>query len=436
MIELDNIDIKLNYLSYNLIREIKYIYNILSNAMKIELNEIVKDIMIIMNRYFENKKIIQFDTKIKYNMIESTVILIERIDIISTSNTILRKMNMMDTYILYYNTSDITSKHEQNSHFNETVVSFYYNKSDNKIILEKNIHKIMIRLYNLFSLYGDKNPNIMKMKYEFYLYNNPRCADKNKYGKKYLISLKNSKMKKFNTSSGVTIFKKNKIIVSRTEDCIGLLTHEVLHACDIINVDIGIMVHGILVNFTEAYVNMFASIINAYLTFYEMIRHSKTDNTILLNQLIMIEVIHSITHSSKLARISSYKLNTILDINNMISWYQDAFMYEYIIVKMLLLINFKDMMKNKKFASTFLSYGEVWGDNDTFNDMIKNNFKKYSLADNNMIKEIDNIYSQYLDKNNYNIMIMQYNAIDVMIMEDDYKDKYMKYKIKYLELQK
>ena len=431
MIELDNIDIKLNYLSFNLIKDIIYIYKNISFDSKLELNNIVKVIIIKMSKYFNarlNHELINHNSNIKYNIIDtdhiSRLIEIKNIEIISTSRTILRKMNTLTRYFLYFKQYKIK-------------VIFYHNRDTSSYILEQNIMKIMMRLYNLFLLYSDKNPIILNMKYIFYLYNNPRCANKNKYGKKYLIKLKRTQMKNFNTSSGVTLFRKNKIIVSRTEDCIGLLTHEVLHACDIINVDISMNVHGIDVNFTEGYINMFASILNAYLT---NIEYNSQSN--LLEKLIMIELIHSIIHSSKLLRISGYSMEEILDINNNVDWYQDAFLYEYIIVKMLLFINFEHMLENKNFELKFLSLTEPWGeDNSSYNNMIKANFRKYSLSNSNMIKEIDRLFSQYLDKTKSNNMIMQYNAIDMIIIDNnnistDFKNKYLSYKIKYLDLRK
>ena len=138
-----------------------------------------------MSKYFNarlNHELINHNSNIKYNIIDtdhiSRLIEIKNIEIISTSRTILRKMNTLTRYFLYFKQYKIK-------------VIFYHNRDTSSYILEQNIMKIMMRLYNLFLLYSDKNPIILNMKYIFYLYNNPRCANKNKYGKTHsLIFLK------------------------------------------------------------------------------------------------------------------------------------------------------------------------------------------------------------------------------------------------------
>ena len=419
-----------NYLSQKLIDSANDIYDNCSKKNKMFLNTIVKNIMkIIDNHKYFYKDFVTIDQPFYPILQKTSSITLTSIHSISISKTILKHINKMNLYILEIGDKKIK-------------IYIYYNSNDNEDILKQNIHKIMTRLYNLHILY-----KMDILDYEFYLYNNPRRANKDMYGKKYLNALYKSSMKYFNTCCGVTAFRKNKVIVSRTEDCIGLLTHEVLHVAGLINIDSNMMIHGIEINFTEAFVNMFASIVNVYLTVFEY--NMTKDN---LHKLLLIELIHSILHSIKLARISGYSLHQLMNTDNL-NWYQEAYLYEYIIIKMCLFINFNDIMQNEKFANAFFSRELYWDQNDTqYNKMIEDKFNDYKMNSNDLIDEINKLHNEQLDLSHENNkiggnMIMQYNALDMMIIEKDkqynelygggrnitYK-KYLQMKINYIKL--
>jgi hypothetical protein len=417
---------KINYMnkiSKQLIYDTLCVYNRLDADSITALNKIVNDIIKIINTYK------YFD--IKYEELEFKLISSKSVDMsnvfintIDVSTTIRNKMNKLNTYILRFRNNDI-------------YIKIYYNDKED---ITTNVFKIMRRLTLLLSLYYNKNRKLVKFTYIFYFYNNVRISHKNKSGDDYLKELHNSEMRNFNTASGLTDSSKMEIIVSRTEDCLGLLTHEILHACDLIYLydDPYIKIHGIEeLNLTEAFVNMFASIVNCYMV---CIENNDINN---ISKYILIELIHSIIHCVKLSKISGYPLTILLNKDSNINWYQDAYMYEYIIAKMFLFLNFKDMM-NGEFGDIFLSLDtkytilkstistnistkistnistnistKISTNISTKISTINKKYISYYSHYNTLVLNIASIYNNILSNKRTNIMVMQYHAIDCMII--------------------
>jgi len=412
-------DIKLsnlNHISKNLVKTAYTVYNSLEMEDKNKLNKIVDNIIKIVDSDIDITKLkkdmlindnINININISvpfYILISSTLVdmMKEIIPSIDVSPKIRSKMNCLDIYCLSYKNYKVKIK--------------IYRMQD--IDMMENIRLIMIRLYNLFLLYHDDMNKMDEYIYTFYLYNNVRRANINKNGKEYLKKLHNSSMRTFNTSSGMTNTKLKILIVSRIEDCLGLLTHEVLHASNKYNFDSDITIHGIEINITEAFVNMLASVINAYLTCYE-------NRDTCIKQYIMVELIHSIIHCIKLSKISGYSLSVLLDPTQDINWYQDAYIYEYIIGKMLLFLNFKKNIKciNNREYFILLYYKH--------NNMINRLYKLYNMSQGKETQSAS-ISKEILNNN------MTYHAIDSMIIfhdrYDTYYNMYKKYKYKYLSL--
>ena len=449
---MENIDINnLNYISKKLVDSADNIWVNLDKKYQQHLKNIVDDIINILDKklYFNNVK----ELTPQYTLIDDTDCEIDEMGIIDNSKSIIKQFNKCKKYEL-----------------DKAVVTIYHNNDDNADILKKNIDKIMTRLHNLFILYKDKHIddfsfNLLEYDYIFYLYNNPRRVNRNMSGKEYLQSINNSHTKCFNTASGVTELRKKIIRTSRIEDCLGLLTHEVLHGCGLINInDSNLIIHGIKVNFTEAFVNMFASIVNVYLT---CIEHNMMEQ---IPKYLLIELIHSINHTVKYCIIQGISITSLFQKNQHL--HQDVYMYEYIVVKMLLFINFKDILSNKDFKNQFLSLSKPWSLSKPMTKYIQDKFLKYNILS-DTIKLIDKIHRKYLaelkesNKLDGN-MIMSYHAIDTMMIESskeikqlyggstqlldkrninllymtqnasllDAEAKYLKYKTKYLLLKK
>ena len=371
-------------------------------------------------------------------MIETKKVTIEHTPI-DTSNEIKKMMNTVSTYILEYNSDVIANNSDVIANNNSDVIAFihitiYFSDKDN---IEENVKKIMIRLYNLFLLYGNKHNNyefdLSKYKYIFYLYSNPRRANqsatKGLSTKEYLDGLHNSSLKCFNTSSGVTSFNYMEITASRIEDLLGLLTHEVLHGCGLININKSIPIYNLSVNFTEAMVNMFAAIVNCYLISFE---YNAMDQ---LHYFLLIELIHSINHGVKYAKLEDLNLSIVLNSTNTlhrVTLYQNASLYEYIIGKMLFFINFPSMIKNKEFRKNFLSLDKPWKENHQMDSYILEQYK-FDTDTMNLINRIESIHllslSKYKDSNKIcGNMLMQYYALDPMTIDSKKikKNKYNK----------
>ena len=419
----------LNYISEKLVKSAMNVYNMLDTNYQKELNTIVENILNLFDGYFDH---INNDKTIIYKLINTITIKLNDMDGIDTSNTILNKLNRMREYELIFNMMKIK-------------ITIYCNKTDDENILDQNIYKIMTRLINLFTLYEKKNNdmyNLLKYEYIFYLYENPRTSNRNKSGEKYMESLYDSKNRCFNASSGVTMLSTMTVKVSRTEDFLGLLTHEILHACGIININTPVVIHGITIKMTEAFVNMLAAIVNVYLTCYENNMIGK------IKDYILVELIHSINHMVKYSIIQGYSVNMILDMKQNIMLTQNACLFEYIVGKMILFINLDKMCKIKDFKQKLFSLTIPWEDSSLDNIVI-DKFKSL-YKNSNLIDKISAIHTKFLNKNEESTticgnMLMSYYAIDMMVLNKMvnnlygggmkpstfYKNKYIKYKNKY-----
>ena len=440
---MDNIDINnLNYISKKLVDSAKHIWENLDKKHQQYLMKIIDDIINILDKkkYFSGNNFITSPDS--FTLVEDVECSVTEMGVIDNSKSIIKQFNQSKKYELEFNKKKV-------------IVTIYHNNEDNPTILKKNIDKIMVRLYNLFILYKDKHTqenmfsfNLLEYEYIFYLYNNPRRVNRNMSGKEYLQSINNSHTKCFNTASGVTELRKQIIRTSRIEDCLGLLTHEVLHGCGLINIrDSELISHGIKVNFTEAFVNMFAAILHVYLT---CIEYNTMEN---IRDYLLIELIHSINHTIKYCIVQDISITSLFQTKQTL--HQDVYMYEYIVVKMLLFINFKDIT-NKEFGNMFLSLNKPWI-STKLTKYIQDKFLEYNkLSD--IIKQIDSIHREYLKKLNESNkidgnMIMSYHAIDTMLIEpvkeikqlygggnrsneEVNRNKYIKYKNKYVTLRK
>ena len=434
----------LNYISQKLINSTNNVLDNLEPKYKDQLNTIITNIMSIMSNYFGK---IDFNPAIKYTITSESSCKVSYMGVIDNSAFIKKQLNWKKVFKLLFNSYEIN-------------VTIYHDERCNPETLKENIQKIMRRLYNLFSLYqnkkSDKLYNILNYEYIFYLYYNPRRVNQTMSGPEYLASINESQYKCFNTASGVTEHRNEIIRISRIEDCLGLLTHEVLHGCSLIYIDTDtpiLYIHGIKVNFHEAFVNMFAAIVNVYLTCFEL----KIDK---IREFLLIELIHSINHTVKYCIIQGIDTNKIF-INSSqkkIRLHQDVYLYEYIVAKMLLFLNFEHMIKNNKsFGDKLLSLTKSWLPQLDYNDYIASIYIEYNKKYLDLIQRIDAIHRQYLQKNKepksiHGNMIMSYHAIDIMTIEPeneikelyggmhqsndniDYKYKYLKYYNKYIKL--
>ena len=427
----------MNYITDILINNINSIKKNILPKYDEMLSIIVKDIVSIIN--FDDltfKKYDELKLGDEYTEISTTEVVLTNKNTFGFQHTkfILNKMNRMKKFI-------ITISHD-------IVVDIYYHNTDNMVILYKNINKIITRLWNLFIIFGSKtyqynnkifSPKIMN--YKFYLYNNPRYAQSNGSGASYLKKLHNTKDKCFNTSSGQIIFETKTVVISRLEDCIGLLTHEFLHSCGLIVLDMVKIPHiNMKFSFLESYVNAFTTIFHSYLLSKEI------DNMTFAN-ILKIELMHSIIQLIRLFKISGFTLEQIYS-NNMIDWYQNAYIYEYIVGRFLILMNFKTIMSNKKFRDNILSRIEGW--NNMMDDYAIEIIKQIHMKDDNILELFNHITSIYcssvVEKNSDDNMIMQYFCYDPLIVEESKKVvlyggnkilyNYIKYKNKYLELKK
>jgi len=449
-----------NYISTILLDNITDVYLKLLPPNKKLLDEKTYDIIEHLSQYdsIKFKKYNNMLADRDYKIVESYDVILK--DAIGFDNTIeiLNILNHLQIFILHVGDKDICIK-------------IYHNKNDDITILNENINKIMTRLWNLFQIFGNKKYQIsgheksmINYEFIFYLYNNPRRANKNKKGDDYLKKLSKTNMKCFNTSSGMTdqIGRETDgiscVVVSKLEETLGLLTHEALHSSNLIlafNKNIKYFKPSSY-RFDEMYVNAFATIFHSFLISKEY--------ELPLVDILKNELLYCINQSCKLSLITGYDLNSIYNRKeNLINWYQDAFLYEYINGRMLVLLNFKDLLTNIRFKDTMFSKTVGW-DND---NMVLQKYAGDKIIEyHNKNKEILLLYNdvnvnmtQYLsectsckleDEDTCGHMIMQYFAYDPLTVlenkkilnlygggnDDKYKAKYLKYKIKYFLLRK
>lgn len=365
---------------------------------------------------------------------------------------------------------------------NKIKTSFFHNNKDNIILLNKNINKIMTRIYNLLLLYKNKKYmsnnkllTLLNFNFVFYLYSNPRRSNGNKSGKQYLKEIAENPKKCFNVYSGQTISENNTIYISRLEECIGLLTHEALHGAGLIYMpyhNLSSCNKGF--NIFEMFTNAFASVIHAYLFSFE------TNTNIREN--LTYELYHAILHSARISINTNITIFDVIENKNNARWTQNALLYEYINGRLLILLFFDLIFSDdetKEITNNLLSLIYGWDMlNNDYSDKAKyiaNNIQNINYLKNNgqektlkILKKIHDVFygniKKYLDKDkdksknkskdkskdkdkdkskNENL-IQQYFLFDPMQIEEkhkiptlyggkiNYKQKYIEY-VKLLE---
>lgn len=499
-----------NYVSHELLKNITTIWNRLTPLEQQYLNEKVKLISDMLTSRFDKLKFIT-----DYNILENTrhyVLKVERNFILpdnpnfSSSTEIKKIINTKMDCKLHFKSGEIKK---------DINLVFYYNNKDNREILYKNINKIITRLWNLLLIFGERktNKNLndtvnqlasypydfttpKDFEYHFFLYNNVRKANKNKSGSDYLNRLHNTPMKCANTSSGLTIFFINigdsqpKVIVSRLEESLGLLTHEFMHSSYLFpGYFSGTFNININLNTNEMFINSLATIFHSYLISKEL--------GLNLKKVILNELIHSINHSIRLEKITGITMENIFRIEIMpwkpiynhicpictyknpltkqiceacgeylpitnpkqfiFEWKQNAYLYEYIIGRMLILINIDILLNdtNNEILQIILSRKNTFQINQQNIELINNFIKQIHQRNDTFLSLYNHIKSlNYLDtcKNcvkeddtTCGHMIMQYFLFDPIEVPDEkkeinlyggYYEKYLKYKSKYLQLSK
>lgn len=368
----------LNYISLKLKQSVDNTYALIDENDKKIINNKVSEIRKYFDEQFNEKKFAKYgdltlNTDYFLKMRENVKLKHPIIGFVS-SNEIAKLLNVKLTYsIKFYD--------------NILNVIFYHNNNDDIVILNNNIQKIITRIYNLCVLYRDKkyvrfgkNTTLLNYDFVFYLYNNPRRSNRNLSGEKYLDEIADSHVKCFNVSSGMTSSNNLITYISRTEEAIGLLTHEVLHCVSIMYMIDNYSKKNF--NIFEMFTNAFASIIHSYLYSYE------TDTKITEN--LFLEFMHTILHS---VRISLNVGKTIFDVINDKqgngNWHQNALLYEYVNGRLLILLNFEHLMnKYRNMSKNLLSLDKGW---DMYDD-------KLIIDAHNAIDELHD--EKFFDKNN------------------------------------
>ena len=352
-------------------------------------------------------------------------------------------------------------------------INIYHDESDEKPILNSNINKLITRLWNLFVLFENKSSANKLYTFNWYLYSNVKRGNKKKIGgdtKIYLSHLR--KCICFNTQNGLTDMyyyqDDASSSISRLEESMGLLTHEFMHvtqlnnASDLFNWDNNFCIkntktgdEGISpLETLEIYTNAFTIIFHSYLY------HKETSIQSDLSTIINNEIIYSIINVIRLSNIEGIDLNMIYnrDAANPIIWYQDANIYEYIIGKTLVLLNFTSLSADAKFIDNQFSRTECFPSDShpELNTYLKDKIKEFHIKNDDILtiyNEIAQLEKAYLIKQEKTDqtdqtcghMILQYflydpietqvkDALGNMYGGVNYKDKYLKYKIKYLTL--
>lgn len=446
----------MNYISNILFDNSYKIYNSLDDKNKDFINEIINLINEDLKKYDDClfKKYNELEINKDYFITEQKII---------DFDPILKKK---------YLTPDIILNKQININliFNEDVIKIfiYCNDTHSPDILFRNINKIITRLYNLLILFSNKKYSIFgedktakQFKFNFFLFNNPRIANKNMSGKDYLEILNKNKI--FNSISGETdIFMNMDVECSRFEEVLGLLTHEFMHAINLIFIypskicNINIDLH-----FTEMYVNSFATIFHSYLISRE-IKLQKNGTELTLHDILLYEIIHTMNQLIRLERITSITLTDILNRTNMIDWYQNGRLYEYIIGRVLVLFNYNLLKYNySELLDNFLDQENGFNTDNKFYVLLAESFVNKiheinKINNNNKILDfynniislnlLDTCTSCKLENNDLcGHMIMQYFLFDPIEIQENkkllnlyggdyYKNKYLKYKAKYLNL--
>jgi hypothetical protein len=349
----------MNYITNTLRKSVDNVYDKLSNQTKDILNNNIIDIIDIFDPIFKNITFKSYSDNISFDIKRREKHTFkEEPKGFSSSKHILDSLNEICEYILHFNNKNIK-------------ITIYHDKNDDEKMFVNNVKKIIIRIYNLLLLYQNKsyvrhNKKISLQNYEyiFYLYSNPRRSNGKQSGKEYLNNIANCPFKCFNVYSGQTMDDDLIIYVSRTEEALGLLTHEALHASGLIY-----MKHHKEClseknfNIFEMFTNTFASIIHSYLISFE----TKTD----VYDIFKYEFYHALLHSVRISINTNITIMDVINGNN--NWVQNALLYEYVNGRCLILLFFKYLYDNVEYRNAMnnmLSLTDAWDIENTNANLI------------------------------------------------------------------
>jgi len=489
-------DNRFNYISNKLLEQEQYVESKLSEDDKRIVNENVDFIVREFNEKYNTIDFLKYgdlnekkegdtidDTISHYKLIAGYPQDVETIDkqtllFFDHSPEILSNFKKLYVYDLVCVISPETKITKKVSVYVDVINETYSN----------NLNKIMTRILNLVKIFYNKSSNEYNLpdpmdfgmeefprpisdneqSFKLFLYNNPRKANSKKNGVEYLNKLNKTSMRCFNTSSGTS--ENNISLSTRTEEIIGLLTHEFLHVISLIpsvgqflpQIQINIIDSSpnTSINTTEIFINTFATIFHAYLSSKELNKN--------FTELLKNEIIHSLAQSIRLLKISNPD-DTLLQIINATPdskfiFNQISYMFEYTIGRLFLLLNFnKAFREYDSIINNMLDMNEAYKSENTSNvNVIIYNILSSDLNDENrgLLERGTRIVNDYiaskqsvdndadtLESSLCGNMIMQYFAHDVMEVEEDkrintlyggsndkYYQKYMKYKNKYLTL--
>jgi hypothetical protein len=309
---------------------------------------------------------------------------------------------------------------------------------------------------NIIDVWGSELPEI---KFLLLLQRNPRRSTKN-IGLEGLAELKATKC--FNCSSGLTSKENNYHVgLYRENEIFGLLTHELMHFCNLDGTNAGQTKikdnDNYIFNNTEILANsigtVFHSIFNAFEMGADKSIQSKYSG---FKILLLIEITHSFNQLARLSRILGYRTWDEFKSQTITYGYDSWYMFSYILGRALFLLNL-----NTIFTTCTLNLspeGLIYDENN--NDQCLQNILKRTMETPNdndaFLNEIFTIVNTYLDSGNDDgnefcgNMIMEYFAIDLGNSDKDsgynnllnlyggqpdkYYLKYLKYKAKYLKL--
>jgi hypothetical protein len=451
----------LNYISQKLLNRVTDINSRLSEPINriliTKTEEIIKHLVQYDSLSF--KKYGELNER-NYRIISSIpIVLTEDMlnGVFDITPTILAKLNIIKTINLTFNSTIIN-------------INIYHNSSDDETILNSNINKLITRLWNLLVLFENKKSSSKRTTYKWYLYDNVKRGNKNMTGSDYFENLNISRC--FNSVNGLTDDRNSSI--SRVEESIGLLTHEFLHVINLNN-DINPM---FIENFhknnqklnwkkekkierngglstLEMYTNAFAAIFNSYLISKEI--------DLNLEEVIKNEIIYSIINAIRMCKIQNTNLEKIYNRSstNIVEWWEEADIYEYIIGKFLILLNFNSLSEGtngpefitNQFSRTknfdHIDFGDQFAkqkirDFHNRNDVILTIYNEISALEETYLSSCDKCRAETTTVCGH--MIMQYFLYDPITIQPsqiipnlyggDYKEKYLKYKLKYMKLKK
>jgi len=410
----------MSYIFEKLKKSVDNVYKLMSEEDKSIIDAKIDYIIENFNSTFQNKNLVNINSKIDYNLIESVSCNLKNPKGFKHSEKILKKLNLEEKYILNFQNSKIK-------------ITVYHDKNDDKTIFNKNIKKIFVRIHNLLELYKNKQyiyfgkkKSILDFHFVFYLYSNPRRSNKNKFGKKYLEEMAHDEEKCFNVFSGQTIADDNLIFTSRLEECIGLLTHEALHGAGLIYIPFNGKTEKNF-NIFEMVTNAFSSIIHSFL--------SSIEYNINIKSLLKYEFYHAILHSARIKINTNISIFEVMKSNSNANWNQEALLYEYVNGRLLILLFLNLIKKEHKYIfNNLLSLNSGWkiGDEKYEKDIIDiiDKLHKFDYLERNKefktlisIGNIHNIFYKNIKNSkvkNDNNFIQQYFLFDPLEVENKY----------------